>query len=63
MGVGRKVDVCLGCFAGENVEGGVDGDFEVAAFCGVSFIDLGEAENDLRLLIWMLTCIGCECLP
>lgn len=35
------------------MEGGVDGYFEVATFCGVSFVDLGEAEDDLGLLVWV----------
>lgn len=45
--VGWEVDVCLGGFAGEDVEGGVDGDFEVSALGWVALVDLGETENDL----------------
>lgn len=40
-GVGGKRGVGLGRLAGENVEGGVDGDFEVASFAGFNEIRFG----------------------
>jgi hypothetical protein len=45
--VGWEVDVCLCGFAGEDVERGVDGDFEVSALGWVALVDLGETEDDL----------------
>lgn len=42
-----EVDICLCGFAGEDVEGGVDGDLEMSAFVWVALIDLGETKNDL----------------
>ena len=39
--VGGQGDVGLCCAAGEDVEGGVDGDFEVAALCRVVLVGFG----------------------
>jgi len=46
-GVGGEGGVGLGGAAGEDVEGGVDGDFEVAALGGVGGVRFGEAHYDL----------------
>ena len=42
-----QVDVCLCGFAGEDVEGRVDGDLKVSAFGWVALVNLGETKNDL----------------
>ncbi len=49
-GVGREGGVGLVGAAGEDVEGGVDGDFKVAALCGVDLIRFGEAQDDLQMI-------------
>lgn len=46
-GIGGEGGVGLGGAAGEDVEGRVDGDFEVAALGGVGGVGLGEAHYDL----------------
>lgn len=48
--VGGEGDVGLRRLAGEDVEGRVDGDFEVPAFGGILGVGLGESHNDLRFL-------------
>jgi len=45
--VGGERGVGLRGLAGEDVEGGVDGDFEVAAFGRVVDVGFGEAHDDL----------------
>jgi len=45
--VGWEGDVGLCCAAREDVEGGVDGDFEVAAFGRVIHVGLGQTHDDL----------------
>lgn len=39
------------------MEGGVDGDFEMAAFAGVSFVCSREAENDLVFVQFVSCCL------
>lgn len=50
-GVGREGDVGLRCAAGEDVEGAVDGDFEVPTFAGVVDVGFGEAHDDLTCML------------
>lgn len=47
-GVGGDGGVGLGGAAGDDVDGGVDGDFEVAALRRVVRVGVGKAHDDLR---------------
>lgn len=47
-GIGGERRVRLGGAARKDVEGRVDGDFEVAAFIGIHGVGAGEAEDDLE---------------
>ena len=57
--VGRERDVGLGGAAGEDVEGRVDGDFEMSAFRGILGVGFGEAHDDLEIYVSLdVTCSG-----
>lgn len=46
-GVGWKEDVVLRGFAGEDVEGRVDGDFKMSTLAGVTLIHFGQTQDNL----------------